>query len=72
MKSAIRIRRAVVWAIDDAQGRRVAVTSSEGAVQRDPVVLAMNKAELDQAIRVLRSLRDELPDAPPSAEASSA
>lgn len=63
------IRRAPKCAaayIDDGQGRRLVVASplsgNDVLVER-PVVIATNKSELDRTIRVLQSLRDELPDA---------
>jgi hypothetical protein len=61
-----------VWHVDNAQGRRVLATCEGGSVHHTPVLLARNKRELDQLVRVLRVLRDDLPDPPGGEEAARA
>lgn len=50
--------------IENGQGRRL-VAAARGRhekVLENPATLATNKAELDRVIRIMQSLRDELPD----------
>ncbi len=56
--------------VDNHQGRSIQIGATKPGtrVVFAPVVVARDKGQLDALVRVLRSFRDDLPDAPPTVD----